>query len=89
MVRLVVDGDTVRSATGANSDVLDWVAWDVSAWRGRDARIEVVDQRTSGDWGHILVDHIVFSNVPAAPWSTETTVRVLIDGEVVDSVTGP
>lgn len=87
-VRLVVDGVTVRSATGADSDVLDWASWDVRQWRGHDAHIEVVDERSTGDWGHVLLDHIVFSDSPAAPWSTETSVNVLIDGEVVGSATG-
>jgi sucrose-6-phosphate hydrolase SacC (GH32 family) len=61
---LIVDGEVVRSATGANSDALDWAAWDVREFAGRDARIEIVD-RTTGEWGHILVDQITFSDEAA------------------------
>lgn len=86
-VNLVVDGTVVATATGKNSGSLDWVAWDTSALKGKTARIEVVDQRTA-DWGHLMVDHIVFSDVAAAPWSLETTANLIVDGKVVRSSTG-
>ena len=86
-VRLVVDGKTVRSATGADSESLNWVSWDLGDLAGRTARIEVVDQNTGG-WGHILLDQVMLSDTPARPRSTETTVNLLIDGKVVHSATG-
>jgi len=61
--RLIVDGKTVRSATGNstknefNRKVLTWVSWNVGEWMGKEARIEIYDQK-SGGWGHIVVDHI-------------------------------
>lgn len=61
-VNLRVGDEVVLSATGQNSEQLRPVAWDVSQWRGQEAVIEIVD-RHSGGWGHILVDHIVFSDV--------------------------
>jgi fructan beta-fructosidase len=66
---------------------MNWRAWNVSAWRGHTAHIEVTDQRTA-DWGHIMVDHIVFSDAAAAPWSQETTANLVVDGQVVRSATG-
>jgi fructan beta-fructosidase len=62
-MNLLVDGKTVRTATGPNtqpggSEHLDWQQWDVSALAGQDAVIQIVDQRKGG-WGHINVDHIV------------------------------
>lgn len=86
-VNLIVDGERVLTATGPGSPNMDWVAWDVSAWSGHQAVIEVVDDRTS-DWGHIMLDHIVFSDVAAKPWSAETTVNLLVDGDVVRTATG-
>lgn len=62
-VNLVVDGETVRTATGRNSEVLDWASWDVHDLVGRTAKIEVVD-RNSGGWGHVLTDRIMFADEP-------------------------
>jgi sucrose-6-phosphate hydrolase SacC (GH32 family) len=63
-VDLVVDGAVVRSATGKDSETLDWTSWDVGDLAGRTARIEVVDENTGG-WGHVLLDHVVASDLPA------------------------
>ena len=60
-IRLLVDGRVVRSATGKNSETLVAESWNVSEFKGANAQIEVVDSVTGG-WGHILADHITFSN---------------------------
>lgn len=60
-VNLLVNGQVVKSETGANSETLNWRNWNVDAYRGKSAQIQVVDKNTGG-WGHILVDHIVFSD---------------------------
>ncbi|MFF8600020.1 GH32 C-terminal domain-containing protein [Streptomyces sp. NPDC015232] len=86
-VRLVVDGRTVRSATGTDSEELNWTAWDVGDLAGRTAHLEVVDRNTGG-WGHILLDQVTLSDTPAHPRSTETAVNLLVDGRVVRSETG-
>jgi len=65
-VNLVVDGKVVRTATGANSEVLDWASWNVSEFRGRQASIRVVDNNRFG-WGHILADEFIASPRPATP----------------------
>ena len=65
-VNLVVDGKVVRTATGANSEVLDWTSWNVSEFKGRQASIRVVDNNRFG-WGHILADEFVASSRPATP----------------------
>ena len=62
-VRLVVDGKTVRKATGPNdkpggSEALSYSFWDVDDLSGKSAQIVVVDQATGG-WGHVNLDHIV------------------------------
>ncbi|MBB5803016.1 levanase [Saccharothrix ecbatanensis] len=86
-VRLVVDGEVVRSATGKDSEALNWASWDVRDLAGRKARFEVVDANTGG-WGHILVDHVMLADAPAKPRSTETSVNLVVDGKVVRTATG-
>ena len=65
-INLLVDGKTVRTATGPNdrpggSEQLDWSSWDVSNLAGKTVQIQIVDQRKGG-WGHINIDHIVQSD---------------------------
>jgi len=62
-VRLVIDGATVASASGEQSEILRWVTWDVTAFAGQTATIVVVDDMPAG-WAHVLVDQIVRTNVP-------------------------
>ena len=62
-LRLLIDGQPVRVATGPNerpggSEALAPESWDVAAFRGKPAILEVV-ARATGGWGHINVDHIV------------------------------
>lgn len=86
-VRLVVDGEVVRSATGKDSEALNWASWDVRDLAGRKARFEVVDANTGG-WGHVLVDQVMLADAPAKPRSTETSVNLVVDGKVVRTATG-
>lgn len=62
-INLVIDGKTVRTATGPNtkpggSEHLAPSGWDVAEFTGKTARIVIVDDATGG-WGHINVDQIV------------------------------
>ncbi len=63
-IELEVDGRVVLRASGKNQELLEPAAWDVTTWLGKTARIRIVDQQQGG-WGHINVDHIVFSEHPA------------------------
>ena len=56
---LLVDGEVVLSETGRDARTLDERLWDVRAWRGRPARIEILDE-AEGEWGWINVDRIEF-----------------------------
>ncbi len=60
-VNLLVDGKPTRSETGENSETLRWRTWDLADVRGRNARVEIVDE-TSGGWGHILADQFILSD---------------------------
>ncbi|BDI30740.1 2,6-beta-D-fructofuranosidase [Capsulimonas corticalis] len=62
-LNLIVDGKVVRSATGANSDRLMPVSWDVRKFLGREAQVQIEDE-ASGDWGHVNVDHILQTDQP-------------------------
>ena len=65
-VNLVVDGKVVASATGNNSGTLDWTSLDVSAYKGRKARLVIEDHNGNAeDWGHLMVDQIVQSDTKA------------------------
>lgn len=65
-MNLLVNGQAVRTATGADSERLGWRSWDVRDWRGQRARLEIFDRHTGG-WGHVNVDHIFLANRPARP----------------------
>ncbi|MBI5685945.1 MAG: hypothetical protein HZC54_12810 [Verrucomicrobia bacterium] len=65
-LRLLVDGKTVRSAAGHNSELLASKLWDVQEFAGREAVLQIVD-RSSGGWGHVLVDEIVLTDSSELP----------------------
>ncbi len=62
-INLLVDGKIVRTATGRDSEHLDWETWNVAEFIGRTATLEIVDRHTGG-WGHINIDEIVQSDAP-------------------------
>jgi len=62
-MNLVVDGKTVRTATGKNNERLEPASWEVSEFIGKTATLEIIDHH-SGGWGHINIDHIIFADAP-------------------------
>jgi len=54
-VALVIDGAEVLKATGSNHESMISHLWDVTAYKGKEARILISDQ-FSGGWGHINAD---------------------------------
>lgn len=66
-LNLLVDGKNVRSATGLKSkinrsQVLRHDDWNVAEFKGKAARLEIVDSSTNAT-GHILIDDILQTNV--------------------------
>ncbi len=68
-VRLMVDGAAVLSTAGGDIENLHRAWWDVRAWRGRTAVIEVYDSGVEG-WQHITADDFVAE--PVMPWVPAT-----------------
>jgi len=60
-MELLVGGEAVLQASGANSAELREVVWDLAPWRGQTARVRIIDGETDG-WGHIAVDHLILRN---------------------------
>lgn len=57
------DGEFIRTlATGNNSTTLEWVSVDMWELIGNWCKLRIVDEST-GEWGHILVDHMYWSNI--------------------------
>jgi levanase len=54
----------VRTATGNDSESLDWASWNVKEFVGQQAQIKVVDNNRFG-WGHILADEFMASSTAA------------------------
>jgi levanase len=63
-VNLLVDGKVVQSATGADSEELDWASFNTTAYKGKKAQIQIVDAN-SGGWGHVLADQFTAADKPA------------------------
>ena len=63
-VNLIIDGKKVFSQTGFNNRDLREITWDVSRFKGKSAKIEIVDKKNGG-WGHITADRFIFSNSPS------------------------
>jgi uncharacterized protein (DUF608 family) len=62
-VNVIVDGETVATATGNDTEPVAPVAFDMRSYKGKQATIEIVDAAT-GAWGHVNVDRILFTNSP-------------------------
>ncbi|MBN1949927.1 MAG: GH32 C-terminal domain-containing protein [Bacteroidales bacterium] len=72
-VNLVIDGKVVRTQTGNNSNAhLSWTGWEVTEFRGKDARIEIVDNidgRGMLARGYIFCDAFMLSDdLPRTPY---------------------
>ena len=71
-INLLVDGKTVATQTGENSDTVSQAEWRVAELVGKRARIEIVDN-VSGGWGHIEIDQIEFADQPRGSASLNDT----------------
>ena len=63
-VNLLVNGQVVQSATGTNSENLDWASFNTTAYQGKQVQIQIVDNNTGG-WGHVQADQFETADQPA------------------------
>ncbi|KAA5544495.1 glycoside hydrolase family 32 protein [Roseiconus nitratireducens] len=62
-IELIVDGQPVRRASGADSESLQWQSWEVREFAEREATLRIYD-RARGGWGHVNVDQITLVDQP-------------------------
>ena len=60
---LIIDGKTIRTSSGNDSDIFERVSFNVKEFQNKKARFQIVDNATSM-WGHINLDQIVQSTNP-------------------------
>jgi hypothetical protein len=79
-VQLELDRKVVASVSGCDSEIMHRWAWSTARFRGRLARVVIVDQ-AQGDWGHITVDEIVeWQASGSAPPATAPS--AVVDGPI-------
>lgn len=62
-IRVLIDQTEVGATRNSrNSEQFLWRSIDLSNYIGKTATIQIYDQAT-GDWGHVNIDHLVFSDV--------------------------
>lgn len=78
-INLIVEGrivitSTGTSTTGQDTEALRQATWDLEKFRGKEAKIQILDIATGG-WGHINIDSITLSNSakanPQPPLTTQ------------------
>ena len=67
-VHLLVEGVSVYQEVGRKSNDLEWRTWDLKEYRGKKAKVQLVDQ-SKGGWGFISTDHFVLSELSTTPKS--------------------
>jgi quinoprotein glucose dehydrogenase len=92
-VQLVVNGKVEKEATGKNSLRCESATWDVTALKGKKARIRILDEER-GAWGMIAVDHIIFTDYmnqkfPPVTKGNKPYTKGLVSTPVLPGVTIP
>jgi uncharacterized protein (DUF608 family) len=77
-VSLFIDGKRIRTASGDDSERLQWVSWNLADVQGKKAVIKMIDSE-SGAWGHILCDHLVLSDEPIADLKIDRDNEIIND----------
>ena len=72
-IELLVDGKSVlKSHSLFETETLQWLTWDVKAYKNKKAIIRIVDNQRGG-WGHILIDQIEQGNKQKSVFMTDYT----------------
>lgn len=88
-VVLRVDGEVVRQASGSNvENSLEWVSWDVSALKGRQGVIEIIDMHpddgSDGALPYVLADEFRASDKVAVEPSDDSVVTNVLPGPLAN-----
>ena len=67
-VHLIIDEQSVYQEVGKKNNDLEWRTWDLKKYRGKKAKVQLVDQ-SKGGWGFISADHFVLSKLSDTPKS--------------------
>ena len=81
-VQLLVDNKVVRSATGHGGLTLRRVVWDLAEFKGKKARITIIDNE-KGDWGFIAADRFTFSSNDNPGMSANGRPKEKLDGNLI------
>lgn len=88
-IELLLDGNSVRRATGPESEKLEWASWDVRDLLGKQVQLRIFDHATGG-WGHINIDHIIQTDSPPQRFDLEHQLeRYRKTAEYLDEVFRP
>ena len=68
-VHLLVDNQSVYQEVGNRNNDLKWKSWDLKKYRGKKAKVQLVDESKKG-WGFIAADHFVLSEQLTVPKSS-------------------
>ena len=74
-IQLLVDDKVVRETIPTKFHAIFWESWDVAEYKGKEARIRIIDEDKNGS-AHIVVDHIVASDIPSGGRLLERTIKV-------------
>lgn len=78
-IELEVEGKSIyQSRSIAETESLLWMTWDVKDYKGKKARIKIVDNQQGG-WGHILVDQIEMSDTKKSKIMVDNRISFSID----------
>lgn len=78
-ISLIVDGKQVlKTSPIVENGQMQQYTWDVSAYKGKTATIEVVDNETGG-WGHLLLGDIELSNTAKSKIMSDQKITMKAD----------
>lgn len=79
-MQLLSQGQVIQSCSGRNSGNLFIDMFDVRKFKGEPIQLRIVDENTGG-WGHILVDHIVMTDIRPESIPLERNKRIKLTGK--------
>ncbi len=82
-LRVIVEGEVVRQATGRNGHKLRTERFDLRELQGKNATIEIIDEATGG-WGNTAIDEVVLSDEPRPDRPASRSIETVAQERGVD-----